>query len=651
MHSSQPLRLFRRRISGTTGVLGAGTLGMAAFAMLATGASAQTGPGDKSRQLATVSQPVVQAVPANTPANKGMQLNEALGRLARNPQDVAALIDAGRTSLVIGDVDAAIGFYQRADQLSPGNARVKAGLAGAYVQSGDAITALPLFDEAEKQGRIEPALLADRGLAYDLVGDNATAQRYYREALAAGPNEEATRRLGLSQAIAGDRRGMEITLSPMLQGFDMGAWRTRAFGFAILGIPDEAESITRQVMPPQEAAQMSAYLRYMPRLTAAQQAAAANLGRFPRAAEIGRDDPRLAALSRSRTTLASAEQSLTPAGAPLGAKDQKSQKNQKARDRKDQKAGTRKGGESRTPDAVLAAATPPPARTPAPPAAPLPSRTNTAVPAPAPTPAPAPVAQPKPAVAVAAPVAGPVAAPAATSPGFTSLDATVGRQGGGFDLRQVTLPSAAPPAAPPAAPSPAPQPVAATPAVQPERAPPVVTPPPAPKPRNLADVFADLTPPSRAIEPKSGAVDVRRVVGAPAVKDGARDSKGRLIAVDDPKGRDAKVDAKGDVKGRDSKGSATARQPSRIWVQLATGRDKAALAYDYRKMTREDADVLRDRKGFTSPWGQATRLLIGPFDSQKAADALLARVRKAGISGAFVWTSPAGQVVDPLAAR
>ena len=65
MHSSQPLRLFRRRISGTTGVFGAGTLGMAAFAMLATGlatrASAQTGPGDKSRQLATVSQPVVQA--------------------------------------------------------------------------------------------------------------------------------------------------------------------------------------------------------------------------------------------------------------------------------------------------------------------------------------------------------------------------------------------------------------------------------------------------------------------------------------------------------------------------------------------------------------------------------------------------------------
>ncbi|MGH6785974.1 MAG: tetratricopeptide repeat protein, partial [Novosphingobium sp.] len=80
---------------------------------------------------AQVGQPVVQSIPGAS----GMSLNDALGRLARNPRDVAALIDAGRAAAATGDYDAAIGFYQRADQLAPGNARVKAGLAGAMLRT------------------------------------------------------------------------------------------------------------------------------------------------------------------------------------------------------------------------------------------------------------------------------------------------------------------------------------------------------------------------------------------------------------------------------------------------------------------------------------------------------------------------------------
>ena len=108
-----------------------------------------------------------------------------------------------------------------------------------------AARASALFEAAERIGPVDPKLLSERGLAYDLVGDNELAQRYYRQALTTGPDDETLRRLALSQAISGDRRGMEVTLSPLLQKQDKAAWRTRAFAFAILGLGSEAEAVAR----------------------------------------------------------------------------------------------------------------------------------------------------------------------------------------------------------------------------------------------------------------------------------------------------------------------------------------------------------------------------------------------------------------------
>ena len=250
--------------------------------------------GPAAAQLSTppaVSQPVVQKLPTVSP---GMRLNEALNLLARNPQDLEALIAAGRASLDLGDVQAAIGFFQRADTLWPGSARVRAGLAGAYALANDPVAAIEMFDQAEKLGPIDAERLADRGLAYDLVGDPRTAQLYYRRSLALEDRDETQRRFAISQAIGGDRRGMESTLGPLIQRQDKAAWRSRAFALAILGNAEEAQNIARQTLPAQMAGALSGYLGFMPRLTRAQQAAAANLGSFPRAAEIGRDDPRIA---------------------------------------------------------------------------------------------------------------------------------------------------------------------------------------------------------------------------------------------------------------------------------------------------------------------------------------------------------------------
>lgn len=219
-------------------------------------------------------------------------LNAALARVASNPRDGGALADAGNAALATNDVDAAIGFYTRANQVAPGNPQAKAGLAGGYVRNEDPYTAIGLFNEAEQAGPIPSVLLADRGLAYDLVGDNATAQRYYRQA--GSTNDEALRRLALSLAIIGDKLGSEAALSPLIVRQDKSAWRTRAFSLAILGDETQAVQIANATMSTASSSGVAPYLRYMRQLTHAQQAAAANLGHFPRASEIGRDDPRIA---------------------------------------------------------------------------------------------------------------------------------------------------------------------------------------------------------------------------------------------------------------------------------------------------------------------------------------------------------------------
>lgn len=614
----------KRVVLVRTGLLGASLLAMPALAQPAA--------------VPQVSHPVVQAVPEK-PA--GLRLNDALGRLARNPKDVDALAEAGQASLELGDGQAAIGFYQRALELQPGNVRIKTGLAGAHVLSEDPFTAIELFDQAEKTGPIPPERLSDRGLAFDLVGDNQTAQFYYRQALAAAPNDETLRRLAVSQAISRDRKGMDASLAPLLQRQDKAAWRTRAFGLAILGQADEAEAIARQTMPADMATAITAYLRFMPRLTASQQAGAANLGRFPRAAEMGHDDPRLAFYSRSRVQVAAA----TPAPAPAATKGRRD------RDRKKERPKGQDG-------AVALAPAPAPAPAPVPPPDPVVGRVTTTAPVKLAQTEPAKATRVLPAASVpgsaaaptpAQPVANaPNAAPRPSPPVAARVAPATAIPTPGFDLAKTVTPAPGPAPAPAPAPKPAPAPTPAPP------------PPSAPKAQSIDDVFADFTAPSREVEVQEGAVDVRTIrrAPAPAAVAASKEPVGREQAGKAPtgKGADAKpADPKAkDGKGKDGKGKdakpAVPSQPSRIWVQVATGRDKAALGFDWRKLNKENATVFKGMKPYVTPWGQANRLLTGPFPTAREANAFLAQVKKAGEAGAFVWTSPAGQVVDALPA-
>ena len=262
-------------------------------------------------------QPVVQPLPAPAAA----ELREALQRLSRNPDSLSALVTAGRASLELDDSDAAHGFFTRAEAVAPNDGRVLAGLALVELARENPVAALRLFDRAEAAGESMEPHAAQRGLAYDLVGMNDSAQSMYRQALARGEDPVVVRRLALSQAIAGNAEASEATLLPLLQAQDLSAYRTRAFALAIAGRPDEAVSIAETMLPARLSRRLAPYLRYMPRLTRAQQAAAANFGTFPDASEIGRDDPEIAAFTAAEPQMpvaGGADSRLIPGGEPLG---------------------------------------------------------------------------------------------------------------------------------------------------------------------------------------------------------------------------------------------------------------------------------------------------------------------------------------------
>ena len=523
-------------------------------------------------------QEVVQPLP---PREAG-QLNAALRRLAKRPTDLDALVSAGNASLTLNDSAAAQGFFARAANVAPGDARVLLGLARVALDQRRPVQALQAFAQAEKAGVRSLDMAADRALAYDLVGDNAAAQGIYRSVLAVGDGAEIRRRLAISLAIAGNRPEFEKVLYPLLKGEDRAAFRTRAFGLAILGLTDDAVGIADAMMPTDLALRMAPYLRYMPRLTKAQQAAAADLGAFPAAAEIGHDSADIASYAAAGARIAArADTSLTPSGAPMGTRAQQ--------------AGSTAAKSARRLSSRDRETAPAPAPAPSPPIrmaqAELPPVRNAAVSEPAPSPAPAPVP------------AAPVTAAPAPSPK-------------------------------PAPPPPKPVVVAVR---EPEPAAISVPEPSADRP-TIADAFADLGPaPVTRVAPTAGAVDVaklaaaRKVAEAKAAKEA--EAKAKVAKLAEAKAAKAKAEK-----------AEKAAEPARNWVQVGVGRNVSAFAFDWKKLSKQ-ADGTLDGKGpWAVKFAATNRMLAGPYPSDAAVKTAVKRLKDKGID-ALPFHSDAGEKV------
>lgn len=222
-------------------------------------------------------------MPAGTvqPPSASDVLASNLRILAANPRDVYALTQAGNSALAVGDPNAALGFFARAEQLQPTNGRVKAGLASAMVMMERPADAMPLFVQAQGFGIAERDFAKDRGLAHDLMGDPRSAQRDYALALRSSNDPETVRRYALSLGISGDRDQALRLLEPLLRQQDQAAWRARAFVLAMTGDQKGAERIVQQVMPGGTGTAMTGFLRQLAGLNPSARAHAVNFGTLP----------------------------------------------------------------------------------------------------------------------------------------------------------------------------------------------------------------------------------------------------------------------------------------------------------------------------------------------------------------------------------
>lgn len=218
--------------------------------------------------------------------------------LAANPLDIEALVTAGELTLRMGDNTAAAGFFGRAEKLDPLNPRVKAGLGSLLVRAERPGEALRRFQEAEARGLDPSKYAGDRGLAYDLIGEQERAQRDYRLALRAKPDDEITRRYALSMGISGRKKEALDLLDALLRKSDRAAWRDRAFILAMSGDRDGAQKIANSMMSPGLGAGLAPFFDRLPLLSAADRAFAVNFGELRASPERIADARMIPALPR-----------------------------------------------------------------------------------------------------------------------------------------------------------------------------------------------------------------------------------------------------------------------------------------------------------------------------------------------------------------
>ncbi len=580
-------------------------------------------------------------------------LNAHLARLASNPRDVAALIGAGEAALALDDPRAAAGFFARADAIQSGNGRIKAGLGRMMLSMQNPVEALRLFDQAGRLGYPDATILSDRGLAKDMTGDQAGAQKDYQAALKRTPDDaELIRRYAASLGISGQVDAAEKVLQPLLYKSDRAAWRYRAFILAMNNRQADAKKIAEQTMPMPLAAGLMPYMQRMPFLNGAQKAAAVHFGHFPTStgtqiAAITPTAPAFAAASSAAATPAPPPQ--TSGRAARRAGDRAGiERTPRAGDRRASGAGVQVAQATPTPaPAPVPSSLAPAVRSAAVPAAPIIETPPAAAPIPAPSratevvqplpsaPAPTPVATPAPVRSAAAEQPLPAPPPAQASASPPPSVQVQGPPAPGFQSvapvtpapdQPVALASADPVPAAPAPATPAPDPAAT---------------------RSLADIIRAIDVPDAERQSAVAAVDLAEIEAIQAARRAEKLAvidKAKKVAAAKAK---AEADAKAKVEAAEKK--KLADNPARAWVQIATGANRGALAFTLKAM-RGKYKAIAPQDAWVAPWGRTNRLVIGPFASFTRAKAVEVDLKAKG-ADVFAWNSDAGEEVERMSGK
>lgn len=585
---------------------------------------------------------VVQSTPSAAAVDS---LNRNLALLSRSPQDVNALLGAGQAALDLGDIQAANGFFTRANMVNPRLGKAKLGLAIVQIALKQPTEAAVNFDAAEALGEQPQGHLNDRGLAYDLTGQQEKAQRDYQAALRAKPSDELARlRYAVSLGISGKVPDANQQLEQALATGDREAWRMRAFIFAMNGRIADARKVTQAVMPKGLADALDPYMQRLPLLTTSQKAAAAYYGEFPtNVLKLAAPEP-----ARDR-----------PVQVAAATTERESSRNRRTRnnERTTRTAATTLAAAQPASAPVRAEPVPPPPQTDTPrPAAVTPPRAastqlaSNATSSPS-RPAGAPASR-RPAATTSTPaspppVARPVVHQPQPQPSY-EVPATTQLASGSVE------PARSPSVQGPADPATTPPAAAAVPSIRPTPQPAAQAPTPGfspssqpiAAPRSLGDTLASLDIPELERKPTVVTADMAAVARIQEQRRKASEAAAVKAKAD----AEAKAKADAAKKVEAERKAKLAANPSRNWVQVATGKDVDALAFDLRRMRRTYAEAIGDLAGWTAEWGATRRLLVGPFKKPEDAKAVVTRITKSG-GDAFIWQSEAGEEVAKIGGK
>ena len=579
------------------------------------------------------------------------ELRDAIRRIARDRRDVEALIDAGNAALLLNDAEAALNFFRQADGLRSSDGRIKAGLGAAYVRSENPFEGLRYFDEAVKLGASERSIAADRGMAYDLLGNFERAQQDYQLASTVSRSNRLTIQHAISLSLSDKPDEADAMLTPLLSGNDPAAWRARAFMLAARGDYKQSQEVTRGFLDVQAAQRIERYLKQMPSLTGPQQAAAIHLGHFP-LKNIGRDSDTVRSVAANLPPAGQSTGStrLIPTGSPLGSKPE---------NKGPSIAQLRIASAAKSSQSVVAVAQrprlpdPQPQQFPTPQPLPnvnpgfdaipvqpkqeagvaqgqgIPASPNDSVKPPAPTLSaganlPAADSRPEQQEPVSIAQDRPLEVnPIFRSPAPKPLPPP---------SEQVTIAQVAPPAENPSS-----EPLATEPLTV--RTEPVkiaqATPPPAPKAEtfDLGSIVESIKIPEAEKERTVEPVDLSKL---PATKP----------APAPPVSKPAEKKGASPPPAKDSDSVST---KPRYWVQISTG-ETAVMQGEYRRLSRKYPELFKGQQGWTSPWKTISRLVVGPFDGYDSANEWYNSLKKAGGDG-FVWNSAQGTEVTKLSGK
>ena len=557
------------------------------------------------------------------PFDSGARLRGYLTTLADNPQSLEALIGAGRAALEMGDANAALTFFGRADEVAPRHARVKAGMGSVLVHLGQPQAALSLFAEAVSLGAPEVEIAADRGLAYDLMGYTQRAQQEYVAAMRRREDPELRRRLALSLAISGERDAALRLIDPQLRRNDRAGRRAQAFILALTGDVAGANRTAQATMPYGGAQAMAPFFARLASLSPSQKAMAVHLGLFPNGGQARALAPVDVSPDPGAMALAMAGAPPAPAARPATTQPQRAASRRRPETRRDNRGGRdssdRYGlrADTRIVRRAEPTATRPPERQPTRVAevntrwsgAPYPAQmqTRTASPPP-PSVRVAPPPPPAPAQTIVAPQPLNPAVPTSTIV-TTSIPASQPAQPAEGSL----LTGAA--ANPPIVSVPAGTSVA-------------ISPPPAAVPDTAPGSLADIAALVEALPQ-----DARAQSPSPPVERRAAPERTASTPASTPRATRSQA--------------APPANSSRHWVQIAGGIDRAALPREFARLRAKAPAQLGRRTAFTAPMRSTSRLLVGPFASAREAQDFVNQLAGHDVA-AFAWTSAAGQEIERL---